>query len=597
MKRRDFIARSVGVATCMLLPTACDRWGGAKPTDYPTPIGLLVDTHCHIFNGSDLPSERFLKIVVAKAYPKEAVRVLDIDDPDVLDGIIAILLWIVGSTRAPTSAQEIKVLDMQTRAEARNSTVAANEAAVIDAIAKMVADGSIAVSEDVSPDSMRKVRNALFAAAGESALAVNDNELTPPEARAVAEKAYRSSFDLGVLLRWFALFTRYRHVLSEQLVDDYRHQSFKPLLLCPALIDYDFWLGQYIDDTPLPDQVTVMGRLARRKSGPVVHGYVAFDPLRQVAYDLGHAKQFDPLALVDHAIREEGFLGVKLYPPMGFRAIGNDDQCQTYPDLPIIRTIAGSDDDSSVYGQCSPRPIDGSLVVGKKLDAAMARLFDLCVKQDACVLAHANNSNGSNKDYGKRADPAYWLDVFQRWPSLRVSLAHFGSFDSISAGSEINLLPDASWEWTLGRYLKEYPNAPVFADISFLTEIAGKSANELAKYADTVRRWIREFDTGCEHLLFGSDWLMLGADAAYKGYTQRVARFFRNSVGLDDVQMERLFYGNSAHFLGLRDNDPTRTRLLRFYDTHGVPRQRLPDLSTAATMPKSASAVPGTPNG
>lgn len=584
MKRREFIAGGAGLATCVLLPTACDRWRVPTPTDYPVPIGALVDTHCHIFNGSDLPSVRFLKIVVAKAYPREAVRVLDIDDPDVLDGIIAILLWIVGSTRAPTAAQELKVLDRVARAEARNADIAANEAAVIDAVAKMVADGSIAVSDEVSPESMRKVRNALFAAAGESALSVSDSELTPPEARAVAEKAYRSSFDLGLLLRWFALFTRYRYVLSEQLVDDYRRQAFKPALLCPALIDYDFWLGQYVDDTPLPDQVTVMGRLARRTSGPVVHGYVAFDPLRQVAHDLGHARQFDPLALVDRAIREEGFLGVKLYPPMGFRAIGNADECQTYPDLQIIRAIADSAVDEGAYDHCSPRPIEGSLVVGRKLDGAMERLFDLCVKHDACVMAHANNSNGSNEAYGKRADPAYWVGVFRRWPSLRVTLAHFGSFDSISAGSQTQSLPEGSWEWTLGRYLKEQPGAPVFADISFLTEIAGQSAEELAKYAGIVRRWIQEFDPGCEHLLFGSDWLMLGADAAYQGYTQRIATFFRNSVGLDDVRMARLFRVNSARFLGLRDNDPTRTRLLKFYDAHGVPRERLPDLSLDVAM-------------
>lgn len=578
MKRRELMLGGAGLASCVLLPTGCDWWRDSPKTDLPIPTASLVDVHCHIFNGSDLPSVRFLKIVVAKAYPKEAIRVLDIDDPDVLDGVIAVLLWIVGSTRAPTAAQEIRVLDSTARAEKRNAQTEANEAAVIDALAQMVADGTVAVSDEVSPKSIRKVRAAIFEAAGEKELGVSDGELPSLEARAVAEKAYRSKFDFGILLRWFALFTRYRYILSEQLENDYRREAFQPVLLCPALIDYDFWLGQYVDDTPLPDQVKVMGRLARRKSGPVVHGYVAFDPLRQVAHDLGNAPQFDPMALVRHAISDEGFLGVKLYPPMGFRASGNSDLCQTYPDLPIIRTIANSEADDDSYDGCSPRPIKGSLVVGKRIDVALSRLFDYCASEGVCVVAHANNSNGSNKDYGKRADPAYWIEVFKRWPKLRVTLAHFGSFNSESVSSKGRPVPEGSWEWALGRYIKEQPHAAVFADISFLTEIAGKSDEELAKYGGIVRQWVEEFDPTCEHLLFGSDWLMLGADPAYVGYTTRINNFFRDIVGLDAKLMAQLFSQNAGRFLGLRKEDFTRNRLLKFYDKHSVPRERLPVL-------------------
>lgn len=581
MKRRDLIIGGAGLASCVLLPTGCDWWRDRPNVNFPVPSASLIDVHCHLFNGSDLPSVRFLKIVVAEAYPKEAVRVLDIEDPDVLDGVIAILLWIVGSTRAPTAVQEMNVLDKVAPAEARNADHAANEAAVIDALTQMVADGTVAVSDDMPASSIRKARSALFAAAEETELGVSDGELSPVEAHAVAEKAYRSRFDLGILLRWFALFTRYRYVLSEQLANDYRREAFLPLLLCPALIDYDYWLGQYVDGTSLPDQVTIMGRLARRTTGPVVHSYVAFDPLRQVAHDLGKAPQFDPLQLVQHAIRDEGFLGVKLYPPMGFRAIGNNDQCQTYPDLPIIHEIASSAEDDGIYSSCSPKPVKGSLVVGKKIDSAMERLFEFCTSQNACVIAHANNSNGSNKDYGKRADPAYWIEVFKRWPTLHVNLAHFGSFNAESASAKGVPMPEGSWEWELGRYLKGHVGAPVFADISFLTEIVGQSAEQLSKYGNMINRWIKEFDPACEHLLFGSDWLMLGADPAYEGYTNRVEAFFRNCVRLDATQMRRLFSQNAARFLGLREGDAARNRLLQFYTKYGVPLSRLPSLSGA----------------
>ena len=55
---------------------------------------------------------------------------------------------------------------------------------------------------------------------------------------------------------------------------------------------------------------TLMGRIARRKTGPVVHGYVPFDPLRQAAWDAGVYKAFDPMSLVKKALREDGFIKV-----------------------------------------------------------------------------------------------------------------------------------------------------------------------------------------------------------------------------------------------------------------------------------------------
>lgn len=580
MKRREFVAAGLVLTSGVLMP-GC-RWRPHRvDAKDPVPIASLIDVHCHIFNGSDLPSVRFLKIVVAKAYPKEAVRVLDIEDPDVLDGVIAIFLWLVGSTRAPTAWRETKVLDKAERAERRNATLAANEDAVIGALAQMVAEGAIAVSDNVSPAAIRKVRSALFAAAGETGLAVSDAGLTAAESRVIAEKAYRSSFDLGLLLRWFALFTRYRYVLAEQLAADYRRQAYTPQLLCPALIDYDLWLGQYVDGSPLPEQVRVMGRLARRKSGPVVHGYVAFDPLRQAAYDLGKVTEFDPLKLVQTALLDEGFVGVKLYPPMGFRATGNVDPCQSYPDLSIFREIMASSEDHQDYSACTRTPAVGSAIVGAKLDAAMERLFEVCSIQHACIIAHANNSNGSNEHYGLRADPAYWVSVFKRWPALHVTLAHFGSFETESVALQGIAMPEGSWEWALGQYLKAHPEAPVFADISFLSEIAGKSPVEISRYAAIVRRWIDAFDPTCRHLLFGSDWLMLGASPAYDGYVKRVDAFFRNAVGLDNIQMSRLFNLNAAHFLGLREGDAARDRLRQFYAKHNVPISRLPSFEKA----------------
>ena len=547
------------------------------PTSVPRETAL-IDVHNHLFNGSDLPTVRFIKIVVLAHYPKQSIRTLDIDDPDTLDGLLALFTWIVGRTKAPSADEEIAVLRGR-RALVRNLQTTENEDAVVSAVATFSAVGAMGVSDENSAKGVRKIRRAILKAAGEDSLAVSDKDLTDQEANLIARKAYRSKFDLGLMLRWFGLFTRYRYSLADQLAADHARQGFKPLLLCPAMIDYDNWLGEHVEKSPLPAQVKVMGELSRRRAGPAVHGYVGFDPLRQVLFDEARFSKYNPLDLVRTAIRDEGFLGVKLYPPMGFRAIGNASEvCQTYPDDAIFKSLlSGQPDDPRTKG-CNPRPADGSVRVSEKLDGAMNRLFSLCVAEDACVIAHANDSNGAAKEFSHRADPEYWISAFKAFPRLRVCLAHFGHFASRSAGApDGTVLPEASWEWTLGRYLSSKPNSHVFADVSFLTEIFDQSPDELTNYTKTMRRWISEFDPECRQLMFGTDWTMLGTSSSYDHFASGLYEYFRTSVGLSADQLSRLFVGNAVVFLGLRRGDPSRKRLLGFYAKNKLPASRLPD--------------------
>ena len=357
MRRREIVL-GAGAALGGVPLSGC----AAPSSDGPTPPAgtALADIHCHVFNGSDLPTIRFIKIVVLGHYPKQAIKTLDIDDPDVVDGLIALFTWIVGRTRAPSADDEIRVLDGQLKSSPQNLTDEANEEAVIDALASFAQPGGVAATGDQPTSGVRKVRRAIFKAAGENGVAAANKPLSNPEAKAVAGRAYRSKFDLGLLLRWFALFTRYRHVLVDKLAADHKRQKFGPALLCPALIDYDNWLGEKVTKSNLPAQVKVMGRISRRPTGPAVHGYVAFDPLRQVLFDRGVHTDFDPLGLARTALRDEGFMGVKLYPPMGFKASGNrDDRCQTYPDsLVFDKLLEGQPADAGTEG-CSPRPADG----------------------------------------------------------------------------------------------------------------------------------------------------------------------------------------------------------------------------------------------
>ena len=132
-------------------------------------------------------------------------------------------------------------------------------------------------------DAEQKLLSALFEAAGTTETA-SDTPLGASGARSVAAGAFRSSADIGVYLRWFNLFTLYRHALVDRLVSDTTHQGLTPVLLSPATVDFDHWLNESVDRSPLAAQIEVMDRIARRSKAPAVHGYFGFDPLREIYF-------------------------------------------------------------------------------------------------------------------------------------------------------------------------------------------------------------------------------------------------------------------------------------------------------------------------
>jgi hypothetical protein len=91
-------------------------------------------------------------------------------------------------------------------------------------------------------------------------------------------------------------------------------------LVIAHLVDYDWWLRNgKANGTTLQRQVGVMAEISVYTRGQV-HAFVAFDPLREVAYRCRaqHSSHnpWSSMELVTKAIGEQGCLGVKLYPPM-----------------------------------------------------------------------------------------------------------------------------------------------------------------------------------------------------------------------------------------------------------------------------------------
>ena len=128
-------------------------------------------------------------------------------------------------------------------------------------------------------------------------------------------------------------------------------------LFTPLLVDYDAWsddharssLASQVPVNELVAKLSIRGRIARADAR--LHPFIAFDPLRNGG-----------LAIVQQAVLRSGFIGVKLYPPVGFLPLGNAE--------------IGSD-----------------RARGEALDAALRGLYALCESEEIPITAHASPGN------------------------------------------------------------------------------------------------------------------------------------------------------------------------------------------------------------
>jgi len=324
-----------------------------------------------------------------------------------------------------------------------------------------------------------------------------------------------------------------------------------------------------------------MARIACRRDGPRVHGFVGFDPLRQALYDYHQRKPTDkdPMAVVRRAIEVArisdststkttgGFVGVKLYPPMGFRAIDNEHL---------------SDDRFNEPAYLRSPDMGLGSEIGGKLDAALSRLYTWCSANNVPIMAHTSHSFGPNSDYEDRADPAFWANVLKQdaFPRLRINLAHFGHFNNAVQYARSESYVDKCWEWTIGKIIASSTEAYVYADISSLGEILKTGPSR--KIVGCMKAFKEHFPNSDERLLYGTDWSMIAQEDRFprllssKSFPD-VMIFFLKAVGYNNTQIEGIMFRNAVRFLGLSKGEreefgenSTRARLEKIYAAHNL---------------------------
>ena len=591
MRRREFVAGGIALAAGKAAFPAPSL---AQPA--PPRIDRIIDAHCHVFNAADLPIEGFArKVMVPRSAQTSDLVARFADYPGALEALVHAIAVQV-KRAAPDMQTEIDTIDEFERDPRRKPTSAwrqDRDRQHLRSAFRLIwfswdvfSDRPLSLTEGIALEvALEQIRLFLYQQIheefGKPDLTAEDREalggLTPFQVDAIADELYSRDDLLGRYIRWALLYTRHRYELAEELAQLHGKvgQKSRIVLMTPAIVDFSKWLEDE-DQLSIEEQVDVMARIACRRDGPRVHGFVGFDPLRQALYDHHQRKPTDkdPMAVVRRAIEiarildgtltktTGGFVGVKLYPPMGFRAIDNKHL---------------SDDRFNEPAYLRSPDMGLGSEIGRKLDAALSKLYTWCSANNVPIMAHTSHSFGPNTDYEDRADPIFWANVLKQdaFPRLRINLAHFGHFNKAVQYARPESYVDKCWEWTIGKIIASSTEAYVYADISSLGEILKTGPSR--KLVGCMKAFKEHFPNSDERLLYGTDWSMIAQEDRFPKLLSSkpfpdVMTFFLKAVGYNNTQIEGIMFRNAVRFLGLSKGEreefaenSTRARLEKFY--------------------------------
>jgi predicted TIM-barrel fold metal-dependent hydrolase len=549
VNRRAFVAgvagALAGMSACARTPILCP--GDPAVSDPATP--LTIDTHAHFFNGSDLQIREFLSQTTVG--PDSELFPL----VHAMGAVLQRLAWQL----APGAARETAAIGRYA-ARLQECGGAAEQM-------RAVAAPSFREGYEVGRRELQSASAAVSQSpAGATVLGPKDG--APGLGAAIADLP--SSFDefeqrrsdgatvlgsqptlLGYL-QFVLHHFNHRHVNAVDYLTTYSRKSARKVdLVVASLVDYDYWLARgRATPTTLAEQVELMSRLSVLLGGRV-HGFAPYCPFREVV-TAGPDGVGDSMRLVRRAVESRGFVGVKLYPPMGFAPWGNAGQ-------------------TAWQGKATLLPASQAPGFGRQLDQAMEKLFRYCLDNEVPVMAHTNHSNGPYEEFKALAGSEYWSRALAQFPGLKVSFGHFGDTD----------LEDHEGERTRAFLKLVTPGAGTagantYADSSYF---AGVLINQV-KVADTLQSLYAAAADNVlyERLMYGSDWTMILPQVHVERYLSDFIDVMRRiqpapqwSPARGTSLADAFFGQNAADYLGLRRGQPNRRRLESFYAANDVP--------------------------
>jgi predicted TIM-barrel fold metal-dependent hydrolase len=537
---------------------------------------LTIDVHAHFFNGTDLQVREFIQ------------KNVDVHFPKVLKDLAAAIVGDLSWDAAPTGVEEFKQLEVF--AKCQENLDDAREKAKVDgltaltktatfrqyaALPETAKNSSRALygSPAVTPDTLH-TRFGDFVTAKLSAL--HPAAALPQDMMASARAAgnIKASDALMAVDRYVEFIVQgfqYRFVN----IQDYSSAGeVSPAIPAPAtkrtldliianLVDYDWPLAQgHPTPTPIREQLKVMEEISIIKHGHV-HAFIPYCPMRQVAMKAkkrGNEGSDIPLEEMKHFIETRGFIGFKLYPPMGFKPMGNADVDQS---VWVKNGLPDWMNDKVRY------PEDGSVAsFGQRLDDELNALYRWAADNGVPITGHAEPTNGPSKVFESFDLADSWAAALKAHPDLRINFGHTGGISGgITADSDAHTVPENSS--ALLRLFANGRNSTgenAYGDLSYSD---GLLKNQDA-FESLLSSAIQDVPLTADRLMYGTDWFMTIQESGVANY---LSKFEAVLADLDNQHKDlpgpplsqRIFALNAATFLGLFPGDKTRVRLEKFY--------------------------------
>ncbi|MBN1439670.1 MAG: amidohydrolase family protein [Anaerolineales bacterium] len=354
--------------------------------------------------------------------------------------------------------------------------------------------------------------------------------------------------------------------VARRLIDTFQKDRIG--LYVPLMIDYEYWFKPS-KNHPIVDQIDSMYRDVILPNQGRVHPFAPFDPARELAYraklpppgvpDGGPPEKYSSLELAKEAVRNKGFVGVKVYNTLGYRPIGNA----------AVDAHRRSIFRRNGLARCER-------FTGEEFDEVMAELYRFCRREEVPITGHCVYSGveaypGASYDFGA---PAHWRAMLERYPGLHVNLAHFGwnrpeeyfaarrrplfrrsvrAFQrrmagapgpaSDSAGGE----QGADWVREIAGMLPRFPG--LYADVAH--HMVMEDA-DIPKFREAYAAMCRDFPGVIQkRLLFGIDWHVVTRVDRYAEFLERYRRVLEEGSVFRPPEMKDFLGGNALRFLGL----------------------------------------------
>lgn len=303
--------------------------------------------------------------------------------------------------------------------------------------------------------------------------------------------------------------------VADQLLNEMREAGI--VMVTPLMMDLEFASFNVKPETPYRYQVLLVSEIAGKRPGEIMP-FIMFDPRRRGGSEL-----------IKRALEEMGFLGVKMYPPLGYH------------------------------------PDPSSFLNDAEMNRELKEVYEYCEKESIPITAHCSRGGAYSGDLMRCKElvlqfcqPSSWEGVLKKYPTLYLNFAHFGGGEDF-----LDVEKPESWSYMIRGFMGEYDH--VYADISYHEPALWSKTSE--SYLEVLNELMKD-PVVKDRIILGTDWPMTRHTWKEKEYVDA----FRQ---LPPESLRQIACDNPLGFLFPGKKIPPRIK--HFLGSKNIEERKLPE--------------------